>query len=497
MKHIKGLSLILCLLVLLTAVLASCDSKDPAADTTASQTDAPTEAPKNPTDETPTEAPTEAPTDAETDPPAELTADELKTLLSAALAKDTENTAVTIKATMDGEPYVNQTVVQMGNDFAMIMDAMGMKTTLTVLGEKAYYFISIDDGESVTELRYVLTPTAEERTELLETMISEGASTGLEDDDVAKGLLNSTMTGKKYADGTVELSCTELDPALVTILMGEPMEGAVLSFDFTLDTEGRMSFMRFTIDLPAELTGGEGVTVTTETVVDYTPDAITAPADADQYAPATYDDLFGITLPEADPELAAALGLALDGNNYTVGAKDSAVDLSEQYMFLYVHAHYYGDKTFTLYGNITENEQGDLVFSLGEDMDIPLYFDGVSSPARGSYVKLTATYTQTVDMGEYMDFDCFTMMVTACEVLGEAQGPNGGKIMFITASSLNVRSSPDSSVGDNKVGLLYEGDEVEVLETGLGSNGNWCKIIFDCDAGYAYISMTYVSDQKP
>jgi hypothetical protein len=52
-------------------------------------------------------------------------------------------------------------------------------------------------------------------------------------------------------------------------------------------------------------------------------------------------------------------------------------------------------------------------------------------------------------------------------------------------------------VSDNKVGLLYSGDMVEVLETGLGANSNWCKITFDCDAGYAYISMTYISETKP
>ena len=38
MKYIKGLSLLLCLLLALTAVFTACDSKTPAADTTASDT---------------------------------------------------------------------------------------------------------------------------------------------------------------------------------------------------------------------------------------------------------------------------------------------------------------------------------------------------------------------------------------------------------------------------------------------------------------------------
>lgn len=238
------------------------------------------------------------------------------------------------------------------------------------------------------------------------------------------------------------------------------------------------------------------MTVSSDTAVNYTPAAITTPADATDYVEATYDDLFGFQLPEIDPEEAATLGLPVDGDNYTVGGENPAVSPEEQFYFLYIFAPYYEDKTFTLYGNVTEDEHGNIFVSVGEDMNLAVYFDGVAKPAQGSYVKVTATFTKTVDMGDYVDFDCFTMMATACEVLGEAMGPNGGKLMFITASALNVRSEPDSSK-ENKVGLLYSGDIVEVLETGLGSNGNWCKITFDCDAGYAYISMSYVSETKP
>jgi hypothetical protein len=278
--------------------------------------------------------------------------------------------------------------------------------------------------------------------------------------------------------------------------MGEAMEGAALAFDFTLDAEGRMTFMRFTVTVPAELTGGEAMTVSSETTVDYNPAAITAPADAADYAEATYDDLFGFQLPELDPEEAAAMGFPVDGDNYTVGGENAAADTTEQFFFLYMFAPYYEGKTFTVYGNVIEDENGNLAVSVGEDLNFAVYFGGVSEPALGSYVKLTATFEKTVDMGDYADFTCFTMMATACETLGEAKGPNGGKLMFITASALNVRSEPDSSK-ENKVGLLYSGDMVEVLETGLGDNSNWCKITFDCDAGYAYISMSYISETKP
>ena len=120
------------------------------------------------------------------------------------------------------------------------------------------------------------------------------------------------------------------------------------------------------------------------------------------------------------------------------------------------------------------------------------YFDGVSAPVPGSYVKVTATFTQTVDLGDYVDFDCFTMMATACETLGEAKGPNGGKLMFITASSLNVRTSSDTSTSDNILGQLSHGDMVEVFEQDAKG---WYRIEFNGQT--AYISNKYVSETKP
>ena len=217
----------------------------------------------------------------------------------------------------------------------------------------------------------------------------------------------------------------------------------------------------------------------------------------DTAAPTDPEETTAFEPPMVNPDEAASAGLPVDGQVYTVGGENPAHDPKAQYDYLTVYAHAYAGKTFTLYGTVGEDERGNVTLSVGDGLDLVVYFDGVDEPVVGSYVKVDAVFTQTVDRGEYVDFLCFTMVATACETLGEAKGLNGGKLMYITASSLNVRSSPDSSVGDNKVGILHKGDMVEVLETGFGSNGNWCKITFDCDAGYAYFSMTYVSETKP
>lgn len=142
------------------------------------------------------------------------------------------------------------------------------------------------------------------------------------------------------------------------------------------------------------------------------------------------------------------------------------------------------------------DENQNPVVMVAQGVAFSIYFEKVSPPVPGSGVQITATLTRTVEKEGHPDLSCFTMIVTECKTLGQAQGANGGRLMFVTASSLNVRSEPDSSK-ENKVGLLSKGTMVEVLETGLGANGNWCKITFDCPQGYAFISMTYVSETMP
>ena len=244
-------------------------------------------------------------------------------------------------------------------------------------------------------------------------------------------------------------------------------------------------------EAPTEVSTDSATEAPTETPTETLPDEETTPP-----AHETEEETTAFVPPVADPEEAAALELPLDGDHYVIGGENAAMDPMKQISFLKNYASSYEDKTFTVLGKVNEDENGNLVLSLGEDAGFVTYFDGIDQPVLGSYVSVTATWTRTVDMGDYVDFACFTMMASSCEVLGEAKGPNGGTLMYITASSLNVRSSPDSSVSDNKVGLLYSGDMVEVLETELG-NGTWCKITFDCDAGYAYISMKYISTEKP
>ena len=271
---------------------------------------------------------------------------------------------------------------------------------------------------------------------------------------------------------------------LVCLLVMATLLLAACNKSETPDTEASVTSADTQAPVTSDGDATEPATTPDEAVTDPT-ETTAAPEETTVFEP-----------PVVNPDEAAAAGLPTDAQSYVVGGENPATDPKAQYDYLTVYAHAYEDKTFTLYGNIGKDDRGNITLSVGEGMSFAVYFDGVSEPTVGSYVKVDAVFTQTVDRGEYVDFGCFTMMATACEVLGEAKGPNGGKLMYVTASSLTVRSEPDSSK-DNKVGLLNNGDMVEVLETGFGADGNWCKITFDCDAGYAYISMKYVSDTKP
>ena len=209
-------------------------------------------------------------------------------------------------------------------------------------------------------------------------------------------------------------------------------------------------------------------------------------------APTEEETTEPFVLPEADPDDAASAGLPLDKDDYVFIGESAAHDPKVQYLFMINYPHAYEGKTFTLYGNIMEDEAGNLILSLGDDMEFVIYFKNGKAPTVGSYVKITATYEKTVDRGEYVDFDSYTMMVTACEVLGEAKGPNGGKLMYITASALNVRTSSDTSSSANIIGTLAKGDLVEVFEQDAKG---WYRITFNGQT--AYISNKYVSETKP
>ena len=209
--------------------------------------------------------------------------------------------------------------------------------------------------------------------------------------------------------------------------------------------------------------------------------------------------------PEFDPQAAADKGMNVNSDAYTMSYESENV--AGQWEILSVYPDKYVDKPFTLTGFAHTTDDGATVVILDatkSDVLVYVYYPaGVTTPMEGDLVKVQATYTQTIDRGTESDYVCYTMMATDVDVLDRGKGPNGGIYMYVTASSLNVRSEPYSkdtagNALNNVVGGLSQGDLVEVIEDGFGYNGNWVKIIFaDGPDGIAYVSGDYLSETKP
>ncbi len=506
-KHTLTILLAALLLSSAVATTACSKDKDPSADTigdtTVSITDKVTEPDvSGTTSDITSDTQTEPVTDAETDPdhtvetdavdPNAITSAEATALLTSALEADQTITdgSSTTKILMDGELTSLETFSQNGSDFRLVYSALGMTEALTVVGNTAYYVSSYDDGEFVTDVAYRIPLTDEEKQELY---VMNAGDTGEDADDqsMTAGLLASSWSGIRLEDGSAVLTSVELSPELNDLLLDETTEESDLTFEIIISPEGLMTSMRFTWVLPAELTGGEPISVSSETSVDYALPTIQAPANDDAYMEATYGEVFGSELPDIDPEEAAFAGLPLDGNNYVIGGGESAYDVETQYGFFCSYDDYYIDKDFTLYGFLRVDEEGEAYLSVGEGMEFWLIYPDslLTRPENGAYVKVTATYSGYMNYG---------MVVSAAEEIEQPAPSMQGVVMYVTAYSLNVRTAPDSSVEyDNVIDIVHLGDTVTVLETGFGAEGNWCKIAYDCDEGFAYVSMKYLSETPP
>ena len=501
-KTTKSLLLIVTGLLAIMLLLVACDKKDPPVnDTPETQAPSDTEAPV----EAPTEAPTEVPTEPEeTDAPEPVTmsSDEAVQALANAITATDEKKAfknvVNMSMSMMGTGLgkVKITEVADGDNRIFIEESEGTSSTAIFLGEKLYLASTYGTGSE----QYVVTLTEDQRAWVLSMYESEDTN-------------NSTMEftpdqfigleGTKYPDGSVKLTATGLQEELVNTMLGDITESGMtdLTLDFkkcklTISADGLMQGMELTLDMNGKVTQ-EGISIDVTASMTFSVEAeyegitVTAPEGAESYVEDTFEHLFMFVPSEEEAE---AGGLPLGNDSYVIGAEDSQFSADEQFLLLVSHPSAYEDKTFVIYGTVGEDEElGVSVINAGDYGTFYYYCsDGVSKPAYGDTVKITATFINTADKGYNSDYYCYTMLVSECEVLAHGMGPNGGRIMFITASSLNVRTSSDTSSSDNILGTLSYGDAVEVFEQ---DDKGWWRIEFNGQT--AYISNKYVSETRP
>ena len=424
------------------------------------------------------------------DPPSEndtgdninsLTIAEIRDMLRGAFDADIIATSrsMTIITYFNGEVIQKTSMIDNGHDFHY-SSIIGQGTeAITVLNDTVYYYISYDDGSSVEKEAYIVSATSDQLLELHDMYLGEDVES---DADFYEALLTSDWSGSRRDDGSVVVTSAILDDELTEEWLG--IEDAKAHLEITLSSEGLMTLMNLTVDAEIDMT--------IESSIDYTFPVITAPTDLSDYTEATFEEVFYGIAP-IDPEIAASIGLPLDGNQYVIGAPDSTYDLEAQYDHLYEYAAEYMGKTFILYGYIGTDDlsDGDLIIYFSDYMYFYVSFDSMNAPADGAYVKLTATFDETTEVIEGYEFTYYVMTAVSWE--------QTNAVMYVDSDVLTVRSTPDAQVQNNVVGYLMGGDRVEILETGYGENGMWYKILYTADGytGEAYANAQYLSLTPP
>ncbi len=502
MKKMNRKLWLVTLLLMVTALLfTACQPTQDPAETTAGTDIQSSEVTTTP-DLQETDPPAETDAETQAPQPEKLTAEQAMEVLANAIAATKEKTAyhtvMEMQASAMGMDMGKSTSTEIfdGKNYIFIEEAEGMLTQAVILDDKAY-FSDIYEEEDFKSLS-VVPLTAEQRAWVVSLYVSdeEGGSMDFSPDNFVG------VSGVKEIDGSVTITAEGLDEALMSELMGgmddESMQMTltVKACTLTISSEGLLSRMNLDMDMSGSIQE-EGIsmdiTANMKASISATYDNITvsAPSGENQFEEESFESYFMIT---PDSESAAMAGLPLDQDSYIIGAEGSEYSADDQYMMLSFYSSAYAGKTFTIYGTVSEDEMlGVPVINAGE-YGVFYYYcpDGVTTPLYGDSVKITATFENTVDKGYDNDYYCYTMMVSACDILAHGVGPNGGRLMFITASSLNVRTSSDTSTSDNIIGTLSKGDVVEVFDQ---DEKGWWRIEFNGQT--AYISNKYVSETKP
>ncbi len=495
----KLLYVLACLLAILVVMAACSKMGDPNDTTGESNTNAPEVTTAPATEETDPPSETENGTEASTEE-GTLSSDQaleaLKNAVDATEKKTSSKVVTEMSMSMMGQDMGTAKTIEItdGVNYIYTEESDGMSLTAVILGDKVYFADSYEGEQAL----YVVPLTAEQRAWVVSLYISEDA---METDFAPENFTG--LSGVKNPDGSITLTATGLSDEFMNELMGEMGDESMVelslsinSCELTISADGLLTGMTLDMVMSGSVSQ-EGISVDVSVAMkasvtaEYDNIIVFAPENAADYIEDTFDSYFMIA---PDSEEAAAAGLPLDKDSYTIGEEESEFNADDQYMMLLFYPAAYADKTFTIYGTVGEDEElGVPVIKVGEFGVFYFYCpDGVNAPVYGDSVKITATFENTADKGYDSDYLCFTMMVSKCEVLAHGVGPNGGRIMFITASSLNVRTSSDTSSSDNILGTLSHGDAVEVFDQ---DEKGWWRIEFNGQT--AYISNKYVSETKP
>ena len=380
---------------------------------------------------------------------------------------------------VDGEELIGYTILQ-------------DKAYMNIFTQKEYFFMTEDQH---AELLLDMGLVEDENAEIDRYVYTADSFTGLTGVVNADGSVSITVTGVSE-DVMTELSDADYD--------AENFVQTLDSYVAVIDAEGRLAALNYQVTFSYDYEA-DGATVSTtgvskvEGMYTYADVVIEAPENTGEYMLTTFNVYMGY---EPDGIIAAAQGMPLDADAYTLDASAEDYDVETQYGYLQAYPACYQDKTFTLVGTIcTEDGTYFTLQLLSEGMDtiLPLEFpEGAPLPNNGDKVTITATFAQVDETCEGANFLCFAMQVKDMTTSSDAPAGDGedtpqGTFMYVNVNStLNVRTGPGTEY--EVIGSFTRGVRIDVLEIANG----WAKIVYAEGAdGIGYVSASYIIETQP
>ena len=298
------------------------------------------------------------------------------------------------------------------------------------------------------------------------------------------------------ANGGYDLYLSEPTDEFITLILGD-VSG------MSIEISGINYLFKFNSDYTAHAISVEiamsmmGMEITTATTEEYIYDEFYLDADVplnfDGHTVVEFEDIFGYL----DVSYGKDLGLDVESDNFVLDYKNQE-RLIRQLDYLDFFIDQYIGKNFTIYGTVYSEDEVCMVEVCGIYYDI--IFDGVTPIANETLACLTGTFAVEMVTFEGVEYPVVYFNVTSAAAIAEDDIPEGGYLpwtAYVTAKSLNVRSSADFSSGaNNKVGVLNQNTEVKVV--GFIPD-RYCMIEYhwetaDGQSGeYAFVSLAYLS----
>ncbi len=150
--------------------------------------------------------------------------------------------------------------------------------------------------------------------------------------------------------------------------------------------------------------------------------------------------------------------------------------------YLYAHENYQWSVGSTLptWSFTSQYPSAFGIWQFGSTSHLPAYGNGTSNIDANIAYKDYPTIMKTYGFNGYT-------------AEGDVGSNTAKQYVWITASSLNVRTSPDFSSTTNKIGLAYNGEKYEVIE----KTSTYIKILFNGQQAYISANTSYVTFTDP